>query len=93
MRQLRDHPVLGFLYEYFKRVRHADMNAWDISVTMVRGSKYAEAFRPHYDRTLTDHMAHTASIGGLKARAALPATRGLILWQVSVMERLHFGEL
>jgi len=71
------------------------MNAWDISVTMVRGSKYAEAFRPHYDRTLTDHMAHTASIGGLKALPPPPPERDLIMWQVSQTEKvaLHLGSL
>ncbi|KAK9821737.1 hypothetical protein WJX81_000585 [Elliptochloris bilobata] len=66
VRQLRDHPALGYLYTYFERVRHRDMNAWDISVTMVHGSSNAEAFRPHYDRTLTDHMLTTANVGGLK---------------------------
>lgn len=66
IRAFRDHPAVGFLYPYFERVRLRDMNAWDISVTMVHASSNAEAFRPHYDRTLTDHMMHTASIGGLR---------------------------
>ena len=77
MRQLRDHPALGFLYSYFQRVRKSDMNAWDISVTMVHGGGNAEAFRPHYDRTLTDHMRTTANIGGLQARSRCGGTRQL----------------
>ena len=68
VRQLRDHPTLGFLYSYFERVRKSDMNAWDISVTRVHGGSNAEAFRPHYDRTLTDHIRTTANVGGLQAR-------------------------
>lgn len=89
VRALRDHPTLGFLYSYFERVRRRDMNAWDISVTMVHSSSNAEAFRPHYDRTLTDHMHQTASIGGLKARFThpVPRCRGLAL--VFVNDYMH----
>lgn len=62
---------LRFLQPYFARVQAIDANVFDLSVTMVHPATNAEAFRPHYDITLSDHIKHRASIGGLTVRASL----------------------
>ena len=66
-----DDEDLRFLQPYFAKVQAVDANVFDLSVTMVHPATNAEAFRPHYDLTLSDHIKHRASIGGLTVRATL----------------------
>ena len=68
-RRLEDDDDLRFLQPYFAKVQAIDANVFDLSVTMVFPATAAEAFRPHYDITLSDHINHRASVGGLTVRA------------------------
>ena len=71
LRRLVDDEDLRFLKPYIAKVQAIDANVFDLSVTMVHPATNAEAFRPHYDITLSDHINHRASIGGLTVRASL----------------------
>ena len=71
LRRLTDDEDLRFLQPYIAKVQAIDANVFDLSVTMVHPATNAEAFRPHYDITLSDHINHRASIGGLTVRASL----------------------
>ncbi|KAK9839845.1 hypothetical protein WJX81_005462 [Elliptochloris bilobata] len=64
-RRLAVDDDLRFLQPYFAKVQALDANVFDLSVTMVHPATAAEAFRPHYDITLSDHVQHRASVGGL----------------------------
>ena len=71
LRRLTDDEDLRFLQPYIAKVQAIDANVFDLSVTMVHPATNAEAFRPHYDITLSDHINHRASIGGLTVRSSL----------------------
>ncbi len=68
--RLQEDEDLRFLRPYFAKVQAVDANMFDLSVTMVHPATAAEAFRPHYDITLSDHILTRASVGGLTVRRA-----------------------
>ena len=68
LRRLVEDEDLRFLQPYIAKVQAIDANVFDLSVTMVHPATNAEAFRLHYDITLSDHINHRASIGGLTVR-------------------------
>jgi hypothetical protein len=68
--RLQEDADLRFLRPYFAKVQAVDANMFDLSVTMVHPATAPEAFRPHYDITLSDHILTRAAVGGLTVRPA-----------------------